>query len=151
MDSGTKCASLLAGYPVQVVLPVQWGDQDALGHVNNTVPFRWFESARIAYNQRIGLLDLFEAERIGSILAATACDFLRQITFPDTVHVGIRAVRIGRTSVGMEHAVVSERQGAVVAQGTSTIVVMDYRTNKPHPVPTSIRQAMETLERRAFN
>jgi acyl-ACP thioesterase len=30
----------LAAYPVAV--PVQWGDQDAFGHVNNTVPLRWF-------------------------------------------------------------------------------------------------------------
>ena len=26
-----------------VTLPVQWGDQDAFGHVNNAVPLRWFE------------------------------------------------------------------------------------------------------------
>jgi acyl-CoA thioester hydrolase len=151
MDFGTECASLLAAYPVQVVLPVQWGDQDALGHVNNTIPFRWFESARIAYNQRVGLLDLFQSERIGPILATTACDFRRQITFPDTVHVGIRVVRIGRTSVGMEHAIVSERQNAVVAEGSATIVMLDYKNNKPHRVPDSIRQAIATLEGRAFS
>ena len=37
----------LAGWPVIVEIPVQWGELDAYGHVNNTVFFRWFESARI--------------------------------------------------------------------------------------------------------
>ncbi len=148
MDPEATHTGLLAGFHVQVVLPVQWSDQDAFGHVNNTVPFRWFEAARIAYNGRVGLMDLFQAERIGPILAATSCDYRRQITFPDTVHVGIKAVRIGRTSVGLEHAVASESQNAVVAEGTSTIVVFDYKANKPHPVPGSVRQAMKALEGR---
>jgi acyl-CoA thioester hydrolase len=141
---------LLDPFNVVVRIPVQWGDQDAFGHVNNTVPFRWFESARIALFARIGLIALYRVERLGPILAATSCDYRRQINFPDTVQVGIRVVRIGRTSIGFEHAVVSEGQGAVVAQGTATTVVFDYESKKPHPVPQSIRQAIEALEGRNF-
>ena len=141
---------LLKPFGVVIKIPVQWGDQDAFGHVNNTVPHRWFESARIALFGRIGLLDLYRDERRGPILAATSCDYLRQINFPDTVQIGIRVVRIGRSSIGFEHAIVSEAQGAVVAQGTSTTVVFDYESNKPHPVPQPIRQAIEALEGRTF-
>jgi acyl-CoA thioester hydrolase len=142
--------SLLSKYSVVIALPVFWGDQDAFGHVNNKVTFRWFESARVAYFERIGLIDLFTAERIGPILASTSCDYRRQLKFPDTVHVGVRATRIGRTSLGLEHAIVSQSQVAVAAEGTSTVVVFDYRTNKSHPVPPSIRQAIHDLERRTL-
>src|SRR3954447_21061393 len=96
-----------AGFPVVITLPVQWGDQDAFGHVNNTVYFRWYESGRIAYSQRIGLIELFESARIGPILASISCDYRRAITFPDTVAVGSRVTRIGRTSLGMEHTLLS--------------------------------------------
>jgi acyl-CoA thioester hydrolase len=150
MDSETRQGTLLAAFGEVIVIPVQWGDQDAFGHVNNSIPFRWFESARIAYFRRIGLLDLYQARRIGPILAAISCDYRRQITFPDSVRVGIRAIRIGRSSVGLEHAIVSENQGALVTEGSSTIVVFDYRANKPHPVPDSIRHAIEALEGRTF-
>ena len=150
VDSEPKHHSLLAAFPVVITIPVQWGDQDAFGHVNNTVPFRWFESVRIAYSRRTGLFDLFLAERIGPILAATSCNYRRQVTFPDTVQVGIRVVRIGRSSLGMEQAAVSLDQGAVVAEGTSTSVVFDYKANQSHPVPASIRSAIETLEGRVF-
>ena len=84
---------LLANYPVVIKVPVQWGDQDAFGHVNNTVPHRWFESVRIELFGRIGLLESLKERRIGPILAAVSCNYRRQINFPDTVHVGIRVAR----------------------------------------------------------
>jgi acyl-CoA thioester hydrolase len=150
MDPETGIEALLAGFPVVIGVPVQWGDQDAFGHVNNTIYFRWLESARIAYSQRTGLLDLLKAERIGPILAAQSCDYHRPVNFPDIVHVGLRVVRIGRTSIGQEHRIVSQAQRAIAAEGTSTTVVFDYRADRPHPVPDVIRQAIEALEGRSF-
>jgi acyl-CoA thioester hydrolase len=150
MPSESPLESLLAKYPITITLPVFWGDQDVFGHVNNNAYFRWFESARIALSQRIGLIDLFRSEKIGPILASVSCDYRRQITFPDTIHAAIRVTRIGRTSIGLEHAIVSQSQQAVAAEGNSTIVVFDFRANKPHPVPPSLRQAIEALHGRTF-
>jgi len=47
---------VMEGFPVVVALPVQWGDMDALSHVNNARYFTWFEGARIALFRRVGLL-----------------------------------------------------------------------------------------------
>lgn len=139
-------AALLSGFPVVVSLPVQWGDMDAYQHVNNTVYFRWFETARIAYTSRIGLKQMMSQRRVGPILAAVACDYRRQITFPDTVHVGARVARIGRTSFAMEHALVSESARAVAAESRSTLVVFDYQAGTPVPVPDEVRRGISGLE-----
>src|SRR5437868_10202301 len=96
----------LSAHPIVITLPVQWGDQDAFGHVNNVVYFRWFESARIAYGNRIGLADLKATQNIGPILAAIACNYRRQLNYPDTVQVGARITRIGRSSMTMDHLLV---------------------------------------------
>jgi acyl-CoA thioester hydrolase len=150
MDQEDRIENLLAGFPVVVTIPVQWGDQDAFGHVNNTVYFRWMESARIAYSERIGLNDLLKREGIGPILASAACNYRRPVNFPDTVQVGIRVTRLGRTSVEQQQLVVSQNQGAVVAEGKSTTVVFDYRAKSPQPIPDSIFQEIEALEGRRF-
>lgn len=142
--------SLLAGFPVVIVLPVQWGDQDAFGHVNNTVYFRWCESSRIVYGNRIGLAEMKAARNIGPILAAIACNYRKQVTFPDTVHIGSRITRLGRSSMTMDHVIVSEAQQCVVADATSTIVTFDYAANKPIAVPAEVRAAIEQLEGRAL-
>jgi acyl-CoA thioester hydrolase len=138
----------LADFPVQIELPVQWGDQDAFGHVNNTIYFRWYESARIAYLERLGIGDKNSATGLGPILAAIGCDYRRQVKYPDRVRIGSRIIRIGRTSMTMEHKVWSSAQHAVVADGHSTIVAFDYAANKPRAVPGEMRAAIEQLEGR---
>ena len=35
-------------------MPIRWGDMDAMGHVNNTVYFRYVETARIDWFRVIG-------------------------------------------------------------------------------------------------
>jgi acyl-CoA thioester hydrolase len=146
MDVEKTVETLLEGYPVTIALPVQWGEQDAFGHVNNTVYFRWFESARIAYFMRMGLVAFQDGDRIGSILASSSCDYRRSITFPDTVHVGIKVTRIGRTSIGFAHRIISEAQTVLAAEGTSTAVIFDYDAKRPHPVPEAVRQAIAAIE-----
>jgi acyl-CoA thioester hydrolase len=148
MDVDPELAAMLPDFPVIIAWPVQWGDMDAYQHVNNTVFFRWFETARIAYTSRLGLKDMMIRDRIGPILAAIACDYRRQVTFPDTVVIGSRVSRIGRTSFGMDHALVSADAKAVAAECRSTIVVFDYATGRPVPIPEGIRQAIVELEGR---
>jgi acyl-CoA thioester hydrolase len=150
MDSESKLHSLLASFPVIVAQPVQWGEQDALGHVNHATYFRWYETARIAYFIKIGLMDMHKHERIGPIIASVANDYRRQVNYPDTVHIGVRITRIGRSSLDMEHKIFSQNDGALAAEGKSTLVVFDYQTNKSHAVPARIRHAIESLEGRTF-
>jgi acyl-CoA thioester hydrolase len=136
----------LAEFPVVLRWPVQWGDEDSFGHVNNTVYIRWFESARIEYLQRTGLTGMHQRQRVGPILASVTCHFRRPAEFPDWVQIGARVTRFGRTSFTMAHCIVSEAQGAVVAEGDSVIVVFDYNAGRPHPIPDELRQAIERLE-----
>lgn len=134
-----ELARLLEGYKFHITLPLQWGDQDAMGHVNNTVYLRWFESARIGYGNLVGLLQIASTQKIGPILAAVRCNYRRQLRFPDTVHVGARVTRIGRSSLTMEHRVVSTALAAIAADGDSTIVTFDYAAQVTVPVPAEIR------------
>jgi len=131
--------------------PVQWGDQDLFGHVNNTVYFRWFESARVDYLNRLGLARLHGDEAHGPILAHVGCNFRRQLEFPDTVRIGTRVRRMGHSSLTVEQAVWSTTKNLLlVAEGPSTIVLFDYRAQKPIRVPDDIRRKIEQLEGHKF-
>lgn len=134
-------------HPVSVTIPVQWGDMDALGHVNNARFFSWFESARIALFELIGVAT--KPSTVGPILATTTCDFLRPVVFPATVNVGVRVSRIGETSIGMEYEVTdagaSEGTATVYARGTSVAVLVDYGTMQKVRVPDAIRSAIAAL------
>ena len=145
----------LEPFPVVLTLPVQWGDQDAFGHVNNTVYFRWFESARIKYLERIELGEKtvgqpVAGEILGPILAAISCNYRRQLKYPDAVMIGSRITRIGRSSMTMEHLVWSTAQAAVAADGQSTIVAFDYQANRPRAVSEPMRQLIENIEKKTL-
>lgn len=138
----------LATHPVIFTLPVQWGDQDAFGHVNNVVYFRWFESARIEYLNRAGLSSLMAGSGIGPILAHIECNYRRQLNYPDTLQVSAGITAIGTTSLRMSHLAYSVSQQAVVAEGKSVIVCFDYASQRPTPVPADVRGKIERIEGR---
>ncbi len=137
---------LLEDFPVMTTLPVQWGEQDALGHVNNVTFFRWWESARIEYSLRIGLIRESEPANAGTVLVSMKCDFREQLTFPDTVHIGSRLVRVGNSSFEVEHCLISDRQTTVCADAVSTMVYFDFATQKTCRIPDKVRAAMRKLE-----
>ena len=131
--------------PVTVSCPVQWGDMDALGHVNNARYFTWFESARIALLSRAGIL-ADRPREMGPILATTTCDFLRPVTYPGDVVVGAGVTKVGRTSIAMEYGVwrVDEPE-MMCARGSSVVVLVNYGSMAKVEVPRSVRAALEVL------
>ena len=62
---------LIGAYPVVITIPIAWGDMDAFQHVNNTVYFKHFESARISYFEKINFLEVMNKTGIGPILASS--------------------------------------------------------------------------------
>ena len=139
----------LSEFPVVISLPLLWGDQDAFGHVNNTIYLRWCETARVQYLMRIGLW-MISSDGIGPILASIACDYRRPLTYPDTVQIGVRVTKIGNSSLRMEHRVVSDSLNVVAADVHSTIVVLDYNLQKSVPLPEPVRAEIERIEGRKF-
>lgn len=136
----------LGTWPVCVRLPVQWGEMDAFAHVNNVTFLRWFETARIAYFERTGLLTLMQRTGQGPILARTTIDYRLPLSWPDTVTAEATVVRLGTTSFTMGYRVTSEARGAVAAEGEGVIVMVDYRGGGKIAVPPELRAAIVQLE-----
>lgn len=139
-------AALRREFPVVVETPVAWGDMDYWRHVNNIVFFRYFESARIEYLDRIGFRQEVEGGSVGPILASTNARFRRPLTYPDTVVVGARTTRLDDDRFEMAYRLVSRAQGAVAADGGGTLVSFDYARNAKAPLPPQVRAALEALE-----
>lgn len=135
-----------ADFPVVIESRVAWGDMDAMGHVNNTVFFRYFESARIAYLECIGFLEEMKRSGIGPILASTSCNFKKPLVYPDTVWTGARADTIGEDRFVMRYRIVSRSLRRVAADGEGLIVAYDYQKLKRSPLPDSVRGRIERVE-----
>ena len=137
---------LLADYPTVIDIPVAWGEMDAFGHVNNIVYLRYFESARIAYLEALGILEAMTATGIGPILAETRCRYRFPLTFPDKVSVGVRIVELAADRFLMHHRVVSHRHGRVDAEGDGRIVFYDYNAGAKTPLPAPLAARIRERE-----
>jgi acyl-CoA thioester hydrolase len=132
----------LADYPTTVTLPIQWGDQDAFGHVNNAVPLRWFETSRIRYLEDNQLAHMMEGDVLMPIVASITCNYRRQIIYPDTIRVGTRTTKLGRSSMVLGHAVFSESHGRLVADGQTVVVFFDVQRQRPTRIPAEVRELL---------
>ncbi|OQY19713.1 MAG: acyl-CoA thioesterase [Chloroflexi bacterium] len=139
-------SQLLTNYPVVIEIPVAWGEMDAFQHVNNVTYFRYLESARIAYFEKLGLIQMMERSGIGPILASVQCRFKIPLTYPDTVSVGVRVSEIGEDRFTMEYTVVSQRLEKVAAVGSGVIVSFNYREKKKASLPAEVKQRIQKLE-----
>lgn len=137
---------LLQPFPVVVDLPVVWGEMDARQHVNNAVYFRYFESARIAYFEKLGCWKQINETGQGVILASVNCRFRIPLTFPDTISIGARVVKIEEDRFTIEHRVVSHRHQKIAAEGEGVMVSYDYQQLKKVPLPALVKQGIQALE-----
>lgn len=122
-------------------MPVRWGDMDAMGHVNNTVYFRYIETARIAWLEQIGALP--DPSGIGPVLINARCSFLKQLKYPAEIEVVSYAAAPGRSSFEVTHEIrlvaPDGSAGALHAEGAAKIVWVDFTAEKSVPLPEEVR------------
>ena len=137
---------MIDGFAVVERIPVLWGDMDAFGHVNNTRFIRWFETARIAHFERVGIATA-RAEGVAPILAHVSCDYLAPVEFPAEILAGARVSRVGRTSFHQEYVVaLVDAPDQPVARGTGVIVMYDYSSGHKVPISDDLRTRVRELD-----
>ena len=135
------------GFPVRIEVKVAWGEMDAFAHVNNANYLRWFESARIAYFEKVSVsIGAKDQSPWVPILARATVDFRRPVTYPDTVTVEASVRSFGTTSFTMVYRATSQAQGAVVAEGEAVVVLLDPATERKTAIPPELRAAIDALE-----
>ncbi len=136
-------------YPVVVEVEVRWADMDALGHVNNTIYFEYFEIVRISYLERLGVipprLDLWD---YGFIIGTNSCRYRAPVNYPDTLSLGARVSALGEDRFLMEYDAHSRALDRVVADGETLVVSYDYVTSRRVPLRAEYRSAILALEGR---
>ena len=138
---------LLKDFTFTVDLNIEWGDMDALQHVNNIEYFKYFQAARIAYFEKIGSDGVWGEKRISSILASTQCKFIYPLAYPDSISVGVRVDSMADQYFTMKYAVVSHKHQRLAAIGDAKVVMFDYANNKKASIPNEIRKTIIGLEK----
>jgi acyl-CoA thioester hydrolase len=133
-----------AAYRHFIAIPTRWMDNDAYGHVNNVTYYSYFDTAVNEHLIRVGGLDIQSATAIG-VVVETSCRFSKPLSFPEVVDAGLSVTRIGTSSVVYAIGLFRAGDDEPAASGRFVHVWIDRTTQRPIPVPPSIRAALEPL------
>jgi acyl-CoA thioester hydrolase len=123
----------------------RWADNDAYGHVNNTVYYQWFDSAVNGWLVERGLLDIAAGDPI-ALVVETRCTYHQPLAFPADVEVGLVVAELGRSSVRYRLGVFgAEETQAAAADGEFVHVAVDRASRRPVPWPDEWRAAFESI------
>ncbi len=122
----------------ELVMPLRWGDMDAMGHVNNTLYFRYMEVCRLDWIFSVGVDP--KLSTAGPVIINAFCNFLRQLEFPGDIRVTMSVANPGRSSFDTFHTIERvDEPGVVYAEGGARTVWTDYAARRSAPMPDWFR------------
>lgn len=131
-------------FPFFSAIQTRWMDNDIYGHVNNVVYYSYFDTVIGHYLMRVAGLDPAGDPAIG-MAVENGCRFHRSLTYPDTVHAGLRVGKLGTSSVRYEVGIFRNEDSIACADGHFVHVFVDRESQRPIPMPEKIRTALERL------
>ncbi len=125
-----------------MVIPMRWGDMDAMGHVNNTIYFRYMETVRLEWLFRAGYAA--DADGNGMVIVNAFCNFIRQLRYPGDLLAKHYVANPGRSSfdtyITLER---TDAPGVICASGGAKTVWVNHAQERSMPLPDALRQLIE--------
>jgi acyl-CoA thioester hydrolase len=132
-------------FPHFLAIPTRWMDNDIYGHVNNVVYYSYFDTAVNQFLIERGVLDIHKGEIVGFVVDS-GCAYFSSISFPDTIHAGIRVAKLGNSSVRYEIALYRNDDPLPCAAGHFVHVYVERHSNRPVPIPAPVRHVLQLLQ-----
>jgi len=133
-------------YPHWTAVTTRWHDNDAYGHVNNTVHYTWFDTAVNACLIERGLLSVADGDPIG-LVVETGCRYAAPLAFPQGIEVGLAVGKLGTSSVTYRLGIFAEGATEAAAEGHFTHVYVTRASRRPVPLAPAWRDALAALVR----
>ena len=117
------------------------------GHLNNAVYYQLFDAAINGWIMNETSIDPLTAEALG-VVVESGCQYFSQLSFPQTLLVGLRISQLGRSSVTYDLAIFPEKAAdtdPIAARGRWVHVYVDRSSRRPVPIPAHLRQLFETV------
>lgn len=142
----------LTGYGYAGRFATRWNDNDVFGHLNNTVYYAAMDTTITSWLLGVGALRVTTTSVDSNapspaaemaVVVSSSCTFIQSVSFPEALLVGLRARRLGTSSVSWELGIHRESDHGLVAAGEFVHVFIGSGTGRPAPIPAHVRSAIE--------
>ena len=136
--------SARSDYPIFYALESRWADNDIYGHINNVAYYAYFDSVVNRFLIEEGGLRPGADTVVGYVVHSSA-DYFSPASYPVTLTLGLKVLRIGEKSVRWEVGVFASDSEQSCVTGTFTHAFVNRESGRSAPVPEGIRRAIESL------
>ncbi|WP_306130356.1 thioesterase family protein [Roseovarius sp. MMSF_3350] len=125
-------------------ITTRWKDNDAYRHINNVTYYSFFDTALNEFLIRGGLN--IEHSPVIGLIAHSQCNYFSSLAFPDSIDVGLKANRLGNSSVTYALGIFREGDDRAAAQGEMVHVYVDRKTGQPVSIPQEMRMHLAKVK-----
>lgn len=140
----TDITPSLQDYPYSVTLQSRWQDNDAYGHINNVMYYSFFDTAVNRFLIEHAGLDIQKSQVVAYVVSSQ-CQYVAPASYPETLYVGLRVSKMGRSAVTYGLSVYAGDAKRRVAHGQFVHVFVDRQTDNAVPIPARVRAALDNI------
>mmetsp|Transcript_11187 Transcript_11187/g.13547 ORF Transcript_11187/g.13547 Transcript_11187/m.13547 type:complete len:179 (+) Transcript_11187:220-756(+) len=129
-------------YTCFVSLQTRWNDMDSFNHINNVIYYQFMDDA---VNKH--LLDNNVGIEHTRFVASSSCQYLKPISYPGDVDVGLRVSKLGNSSVTYDIGIFASDDISAAAKGSYVHVYIDSDLERPAPIQKEVRKVLSSLEK----
>lgn len=128
------------------ILPLQirFNDVDKFGHVNNTIYFQFYDTAKTDYIATV--CKGIDWGHLAIMVVKIEAEFMAQIKADSRIAGRTRVVKIGNKSFHLEQDVIDVDTQEVKSRCISVMVLYDLENQKTIPLPDEWRRAVSTYD-----
>ena len=128
------------------ILPLQirFNDVDKFGHVNNTIYFQFYDTAKTDYIATV--CKGIDWGHLAIMVVKIEAEFMAQIKADSRIAGRTRVVKIGNKSFHLEQEVIDVDTLEVKSRCISVMVLYDLENQKTIPLPDEWRRAVSTYD-----
>ncbi len=134
----------LNDYPYQLTMPTRWRDNDVYGHINNVEYYSFFDTTVNTFLIEKAGLNIHTGQIVAYVVSSQ-CQYIAPVSFPETVYVGMRVAKLGRSSVTYGLSIYAGENKRRVAHGQFVHVFVERSTDRAMPIPASMKDALEAI------
>jgi acyl-CoA thioester hydrolase len=133
----------------KVPVQLRFNDADALGHINNTVYFSFYDLGKSEYFKAVKGKTISPKE-IDIVVVHAEVDFLAPVFLTDEIEVQTAVSEIGNKSFTLVQRIVEIKTNTIKCICKTVMVAFDAKTQMSKPISDEWRNAINNYEGTKF-
>lgn len=134
----------------ELPLQIRFNDIDALGHVNNSVYFNFYDLGKAGYFQTIRNMPI-EWQKSDIVVANLSANFFAPVFFNEEIAVQTTVTEIGNKSFHVFQQIVNTKTRQIKSNCTTIMVGFDIKSNAAKEISEEWKEAIRMYEGKDLN